>query len=201
MHPTLTSWLCPSWSCLPTEPWKPSCPDLPTTDAWQTLKVVFRYRFDGENKAVFDGEVIHPFCIQLEPSHGGSVDASFRNLYKPGAEEKKAKKIPLNWLLGMHSSPMILGISKLGLKLCWSIHSFPSPPPPMWCCFPNSKSTELFWLALILIFCAPVILQSCSDDFHILYLSIPSIIMPLLCSDINTRSHRKWKIKDIIVIQ
>ena len=66
-----------------------------------------------------------------------------------GQMRKKPKGL-LSWLFGMHSSSMILEMSKHGLKLCWSVQSFLFSP--VWCCFPNSKGTELFWVALILIF-------------------------------------------------
>ena len=68
-----------------------------------------------------------------------------------GQMRKKPKGLR-SWLLGMHSSSMILEMSKLGLKLCCSIQSFLFLSP-VWCCFPNSKGTELFWVASILIFC------------------------------------------------
>ena len=49
---------------------------------------------------------------------------------------------------------MILEMSKFGLKLCWSVQSVLFSL--VWCCFPNSKGTELFWVTLILIYCTVV---------------------------------------------
>ena len=49
----------------------------------------------GGSKVVFDGEVIQPFCLQLDLGHGGLVDASFRILHQPGADEKNAKRTPV----------------------------------------------------------------------------------------------------------
>ena len=128
------------------------------TDAWQTRKVVFWFQLghhDGKTKQflMVKSSSLSAYNSILAMVAMVAVDASFRILHQPGADEKeKCQKNPYSWLLGMmHSSYMILEMSKLGLKLCCSVQSFLFSP--VWCCFPNSKGTELFWVASILIFC------------------------------------------------
>ena len=121
-----------------------------------------------------------------------------------GQMRKKPKGLR-SWLLGMHSSSMILEMSKLGLKLCCSIQSFLFSP--VWCCLPNSKGTELFLVASILIFCTLFfhvfgIIKTCNHaklrigwlSYTLFLTSLGTLIMP-------ERTLVKWKIKEIIVIQ
>ena len=178
--PTPSYWLGHPSSCMPTQPWKPSHPFYQHTDAWQTHRAVFWFGFghhDGGSKVVFDDEVIQPFCLQLDLGHGGLVDASFGILHQPGADEKNAKRTPVVDSFACIHPPWSWKCPNLGWNFAGlSSQSFFSP---VWCCFPNSKGTELFWVALILIFCTLFFLcflghknlQSCKITYWMTFIS------------------------------
>ena len=93
-----------------------------------------------------------PFIIsmvQLDLSHAGLVDAIFRIIHQPWTGEKKSKRNLNNWLLACTPPWWSWTCLNLGLNFAGPTVDF----FPVWCCFPNSKGTESFWVLLILIFC------------------------------------------------
>ena len=88
---TLSSWPGPPLPWLPTGPWSPSHPGLSTDWCLADPKGCISGHHGGENKAVFDGEVIQPFCVQLDLGYSGWLDVDCKIIHQPGAKEKKAK--------------------------------------------------------------------------------------------------------------
>ena len=150
------------------------------TNFWQTHKFVFWFRFghhNGGNKAVFYGEVIQPFCSTTWSWPWWLGRCQFQNPPPTWGRWEKCQKNSRSWLLGVHSSSTILELSKLGLKLCWSVQSFFFSP--VWCCFPNSKGSELslggidfdFLYSLFLCFLGHKNLQPCKITYWMTFTS------------------------------